>query len=170
MLSYCKVSSFQEVITPPTSHTDHSDYQFVFVLFPTIFDSVDERHFLKNWGHSDLRSQKYAEVAENSLRLIKNVSITKTWFFKLLQVARLMVYPETLNRHQNFSLALRRPRPRKSGVPTRQPQSTFSKKNPFLWYEINIKSSISRKFQVDKPRGYRNTRSASPWCLPLVIL
>ena len=52
-----------------------------------------------------MRSQKYAEVAENSLRLIKNVSITKTWFFKLLQVARLMVYPETLNRHQNFSLA-----------------------------------------------------------------
>ena len=53
-----------------------------------------------------MRSHKYAEVAENSLRLIKNVSITKTWFFELLQVARLMVYPETLNRHQNFSLAL----------------------------------------------------------------
>jgi hypothetical protein len=47
-----------------------------------------------------LRLQKYAEVAENSLRLIKNVSITKTWFFKLLQVARLMAYPETSNRHQ----------------------------------------------------------------------
>ena len=97
-------------------------------LFPTIFESVDEHHFLKNWGHSDLRSQKYAEVAENSLRLIKNVSITKTWFFKLLQVARLMAYPETSNRHQNFSLALRRPQPQKNGIPTWQPQSTFSKK------------------------------------------
>jgi hypothetical protein len=42
-----------------------------------------------------LRSQKYAEVAENSLRLIRNVSITKTWFSKLLQVARLIFYPET---------------------------------------------------------------------------
>ena len=49
-------------------------------------------------------------------------------FFKLLQVVRLMAYLETLNRHQNFSLALRRPRPRKSGIPPWQPQSTFSKK------------------------------------------
>ena len=54
-----------------------------------------------------MRSQKYAEVAENSLRLIKTFSITKVWFFKLLQVARLMAYPETSNRYQNFSLALR---------------------------------------------------------------
>ncbi len=46
----------------------------------------------------------------------------------------------------------------------------FFKQMPFLWYEINIKSSISWKFKVDEPRGYRNTRSASPWCLPLVIL
>ena len=97
-------------------------------LFPTIFESVDEHNFLNNWGHSDLRSQKYAEVAENSLRLIKPFSITKTWFSKLLQVARLMAYPKTSNRHQNFSLALRRPQPRKSGIPTWQPQSTFSKK------------------------------------------
>ena len=44
----------------------------------------------------------------------------------------------------------------------------FFKKMLFLWYEINIKSSISWKFEVDEPRGYRNTRSASPWCLPLV--
>ena len=96
-------------------------------LFPTIFESVDEHRFLKIWGHSDLRSQKYAEVAENSLRLIKNVSITKTWFFKLLHVARLMTYPETSNRHQNFSLAHRRPQPQKSGIPTWQPQSFYVK-------------------------------------------
>ena len=94
-------------------------------LFPTIFESVDEHNFLKIWGPSDLRPQKYAEVAENSLGLIKNFSITKTWFFKLLQVARLMAYPETLNWHQNFSLALRRPRPRKSDIPPWQPPSTF---------------------------------------------
>jgi hypothetical protein len=35
-------------------------------------------------------------------------------------------------------------------------------KNTYLWYEINIKSSISWKFDFDEPRGYRNTRSASP--------
>jgi hypothetical protein len=87
-------------------------------LFSAIFESVDEHHFLKNLGPSDLRSQKYAEVAENSLGLIKNVSITKTWFSRLLQVARLMAYPETSNRYQNFSLASRRPQPHKSGIPT----------------------------------------------------
>jgi hypothetical protein len=63
-----------------------------------------------------LRSQKYAEVAENSLRLIKNVSITKTLFLKLLQVAKLMAYPETSNWHQKFSLALRRPLPQISDI------------------------------------------------------
>ena len=45
-------------------------------LFSAIFESVDEHQFLKNWNHSDLRLQRHAEVAENSLRLIKNVSIT----------------------------------------------------------------------------------------------
>ena len=34
--------------------------------------------------------QRYAEVAENNLGLMKNVSITKTWVSKLLQVARLI--------------------------------------------------------------------------------
>ena len=34
---------------------------------------------------------------------------------------------ETSNRHQNFSLALRRPQPQKNGIPTGQTQSTFQK-------------------------------------------
>ena len=110
-------------------------------LFTIIFESVDEHHFLKIWGHSDLRLQKYAEVAENSLRLIKNVSITKSWFSTLLQVARLIFYPETSNRHQNFSLACRQPQPRKIA------SEYFFKKMPFLWCEINLKSSISWKFE-----------------------
>ncbi len=67
-------------------------------LFSTIFESVNKHHF------SDLRLQKYAEVAENSLRLIKSVAKTKTWFSKLLQVARLMAYQETSDWNQNFSL------------------------------------------------------------------
>ena len=68
--------------------------------------------------HQVVRLQRYAEVAENSLGLIKNVSMTKTLFSKLLQVARLMAYQETSNWHQNFSLAYRRPQPHKSGIPT----------------------------------------------------
>ena len=40
---------------------------------------VDEHHFLKNWSHLDLKLKKYAEVAENSLGLIKTFSITKIW-------------------------------------------------------------------------------------------
>ena len=104
-------------------------------LFPTIFESVDEHHFLKNWGHSDLRSQKYAEVAENSLRLIKTFSITKIWFFKLLQIARLMAYQETSNWNQKLSLNMRRPQLCKSGILT------------------NIKSGISWKFEDDEPQG-----------------
>ena len=47
-------------------------------LFQTIFEPVDERNVLNIWGRSFLRPQKYAEFAENSLGLIKNVSITKT--------------------------------------------------------------------------------------------
>ena len=34
----------------------------------------------------------------------------------------------------------------------------FFIKMPFLWYEINIKSNISCKFEVDEPQGYRITR------------
>ena len=34
----------------------------------------------------------------------------------------------------------------------------FFKKMLVLWYEINIKSSISWKFEVDEPRGYRITK------------
>ena len=52
------------------------------------------------------------------LGLIENVSITKTWFSKLLQVATLVAYQETSNRHQNFSLPCRQPQPCKSGIPT----------------------------------------------------
>ena len=42
-------------------------------------------HFWICWWTSfpeNFRLQRYAEVAENSLGLIKNVSITKTWFSK----------------------------------------------------------------------------------------
>ena len=46
-------------------------------LFSAIFESVDEDHFLKNRSHTDLRLQRYSEVAENNLGLMKNVSITK---------------------------------------------------------------------------------------------
>ena len=86
-----------------------------------IFISYNSKDFLlKKYSEAVMQVCPFfeAEVAENSLRLIKNVSITKTWFFKLLQVARLMAYPETSNRHQNFSLALRQPQPLKSGIPT----------------------------------------------------
>ena len=47
-------------------------------LYSAIFECVDEHHFLRNWGHSDLRSQKYAEVAENSLGLIRKC-LTDVW-------------------------------------------------------------------------------------------
>ena len=52
-------------------------------IFSAIFESVDDHHFLKNRSHSDLRLQRYAEVAENSLG-VSCVSITKTWFSRLL--------------------------------------------------------------------------------------
>ena len=56
-------------------------------LLSAIFESVDEHHFLKNLSHSELRLQRYAEVAENSLGFIKKFSITK-------RGSQTMAYPE----------------------------------------------------------------------------
>ena len=46
----------------------------------------------------------------------------------------------------------------------------FFKKMLFLWYEINIKSSISWKFEVDEPQGYRITKWRHQGEADLVLL
>jgi hypothetical protein len=54
-----------------------------------------------------LRLQRYEPEAKNSLKLIENDFITKTWLSKFIQVARLMAYQETSNWNQNFNLTCR---------------------------------------------------------------